>query len=139
MSNLNREPSIDASYQVLVQLAKRFQRRRFFRNQPIRNKNCCWLPCLLTDLLLPLICKPSLVYYCKDYLHMPNGNIFPTNYLQMLKNLDEMSKFYRGSSIDASHQVSVHLGYKLFGNMKYLTKSLNHHYEVHNIVIGPPI
>jgi hypothetical protein len=27
MSNLDREPFIDASYQVLVHLAKRFQRR----------------------------------------------------------------------------------------------------------------
>ena len=49
MSNLYREPPIDASYQVLVNLAKRFHRRRFFRNQPIRNKNCLWQPCLLTD------------------------------------------------------------------------------------------
>jgi hypothetical protein len=32
-----------------VHLAKQFQRRRFFRNQPIRNKNCLWWPCLLTD------------------------------------------------------------------------------------------
>ena len=48
MSNLSRGPSIDASYQVLVHLAKRFQ-RRFFRNQPIRNKNCLWWTCLLTD------------------------------------------------------------------------------------------
>ena len=32
MSNLYRELSIDASYQVLVHLAKRFQ-RRFFINQ----------------------------------------------------------------------------------------------------------
>ena len=32
-----------ASYQVSIHLAKRFQRRRFFRNQPIRNKNgLCW-------------------------------------------------------------------------------------------------
>jgi hypothetical protein len=45
MSNLYREPSIDASYQV--HLAKWFQRRRFFRNQPINNKS--WWPCLLTD------------------------------------------------------------------------------------------
>ena len=29
--------------------ANRFQRRRFFRNQPIRNKNCLWRPCFLTD------------------------------------------------------------------------------------------
>jgi hypothetical protein len=31
MSNLYRGPSIDASYQVLVHLAKRFQRRRFLK------------------------------------------------------------------------------------------------------------
>ena len=31
MSNLYRGPPIDASYQVSVQLAKRFQRRRFFQ------------------------------------------------------------------------------------------------------------
>ena len=43
------EPSIDVSYQVSVHLAKPFQRRRLHRNQPIRNKNCLWLPCLLTD------------------------------------------------------------------------------------------
>jgi len=30
LSNLYRGPSIDASYKVLVYLAKRFQRRRFF-------------------------------------------------------------------------------------------------------------
>ena len=48
MSSLYRGPSKDASYQVSIHLAKRFQ-RRFFRNQPIRNKNCLWWPCLLTD------------------------------------------------------------------------------------------
>ena len=49
MSNRYGEPSIDASYQILVHMAKRFQKRRFFRNQPIRNKNWLWLPCLLMD------------------------------------------------------------------------------------------
>jgi hypothetical protein len=39
--NLYWEPSMDASYQVLIHLARRFQ-RRFFRNQPIRNKNDLW-------------------------------------------------------------------------------------------------
>jgi hypothetical protein len=43
MSNLYRGPS----YQVSVHLAKWFQRRRFFRIRPIRNKNCLWHPCLL--------------------------------------------------------------------------------------------
>ena len=31
--HLYRGPSKDASYQVLIHLARRFQRRRFFRNQ----------------------------------------------------------------------------------------------------------
>jgi hypothetical protein len=37
MSNRYRGPSKDASYQ------------RFFMNQTIRNKNCLWQTCLLTD------------------------------------------------------------------------------------------
>ena len=49
MSNLYRGPSKDASYQVSIHLVKQFQIKRFFRNQPIRNKNCLWWPCLLTD------------------------------------------------------------------------------------------
>jgi hypothetical protein len=72
MSSLYREPSIDASYQVLIHLARWFQRKRFFLNQLIRNKNCLWRPCLLMD-------------------------------------REKMSTFYKGPSIDASYQVSVHL------------------------------
>ena len=49
MSNLNRGPSKDVPYQVSIHLAKQFQRRRFFRNQPIRNKNYLWRPYLLMD------------------------------------------------------------------------------------------
>jgi hypothetical protein len=41
--------SKDVSCKVSIHLAKRLQRRRFFRNQPIRNKNCLWWPCLITD------------------------------------------------------------------------------------------
>ena len=48
MSSHYRGPSIDASYQVSVYLAKRFQ-RRIFLNRPIRNKYCLWRPCLQTD------------------------------------------------------------------------------------------
>ena len=72
MSNRYRGPSIDASYQISVHLGKRFQRKIFYRNQPIRNKNGLWQPCLLTD-------------------------------------QNKMSNLYRGSSKDASYQVSVHL------------------------------
>ena len=49
MSILYKGFSKDASYQVSIHLAKRFQSRQFFRNQPTRNKNCLWWPCLLTD------------------------------------------------------------------------------------------
>jgi hypothetical protein len=49
MSNLYRGPSKDASYHVLIHLAWWFQRRRFFRNQPIRNKNGLWWSCLLPN------------------------------------------------------------------------------------------
>jgi hypothetical protein len=37
MSNIYRGPSKDASYQASIHLVKRLQKRRFFRNQPIRN------------------------------------------------------------------------------------------------------
>jgi hypothetical protein len=47
MNNLYRGPSIDASYQVSVHLATRFQ-RRYFRNWPIRNKNCLFLDWLIS-------------------------------------------------------------------------------------------
>jgi hypothetical protein len=86
MSTIYGGPSIDASYQVSLYLAKWFQRRRFleidqsevfseekiFRNRPIRNKNCLWWPCLLT-------------------------------------NRDEMSNLYRGPSTDVFYRISVHL------------------------------
>ena len=49
MSKRYRGRPINDSYQVLVHLAKSFQRRSFFRNQPIKNKNCLWRSCLLTD------------------------------------------------------------------------------------------
>ena len=65
MSNLYRGPSKN-------DLAKQFQRGRFFRNQPTRNKYYLWGSCVLTD-------------------------------------WNEMSKLYRGLSIDFSYQVSVNL------------------------------
>jgi hypothetical protein len=73
MSNLYRGPPIDASYQVLVHLAKRFQRRRFFRNQPIRNKNGLWWPCETACSNDPKLGRKHLwkVLY-KDYSFYPD-------------------------------------------------------------------
>jgi hypothetical protein len=41
MSKLYREPSIDASYQVLVHLAKRFQRGRFLEINQLETRIAC--------------------------------------------------------------------------------------------------
>jgi hypothetical protein len=72
MCNLYRGPSIDASYQVFVHLAKRFQRRRFFRNRPIRNKNCLWRPCLN----LKIICQ-----FHAHPVHQNSVDIFGPRYV----------------------------------------------------------
>jgi hypothetical protein len=96
MGNRYRGSSIDTSYQVSVNSANRFQRRRFFRNWPIRNKNCLWQPCLLTD-------------------------------------WDEMCTLYRGPSIDASYHVSVHLA-KRFKRRNFF-KSTNQKQELPVVVM----
>jgi hypothetical protein len=41
MSNLYKGPSIDASYQVSVHLAKRFQRRRFLKIAQSETRIAC--------------------------------------------------------------------------------------------------
>ena len=82
MNNLYRGPFIYASYKVSFHLAMQFQRKRYFRNRPIKKGNCLWRPGLLTD-------------------------------------QNEMSNLYRGPSIDASYQVSVHLA-KLFQRRRFL-------------------
>ena len=43
------QQSLQRTFHISVHLGKRFQRRRFFRNQPIKNKNGLWWPCLLMD------------------------------------------------------------------------------------------
>ena len=120
MSNLYREPSKDAFYQVLIHLAQRFQRRRFFRNQPIRNKNGLWWPCLLMDqdkmtnlyrgpsyqVLIHLVRRFQRRIFRNQPIRNKNGLWCPC----LLTDRDEMSNLYRGPSIDASYQISVHLG-----------------------------
>jgi hypothetical protein len=48
LRKLNTEPSIGASHQILVHLAKQLQGRIFLGNRPTRNKNCLRQSCLLT-------------------------------------------------------------------------------------------
>ena len=51
LSKLNTQSSIGASHQVSVHLIWPSSLREafFFRNTPIRNKNCLWQPCLLAN------------------------------------------------------------------------------------------
>jgi hypothetical protein len=123
MSNLYRGSPIDASYQVSVHFAKRFQRRRFFRNQPIRNKNCLWWPCLLTDRYemsnlnrgSSIDASYQLSVHLVKQFQEKNFKNQPIRYKNclwrphLLTNRDEMSNLNRGPFIDASYQVSVHL------------------------------
>jgi hypothetical protein len=81
MSILYKGLSKDASYQILIHLVKRLQ-RRFFRNQPIRNKNCLWRPdWLISKKLSPL--KPlgkmnqNLVGSILGKSFIKNANLVP--------------------------------------------------------------
>ena len=51
------------------------QRRRFFRNQPIRNKNCLWRPCLITDRdkISILYREPSIDASYQVSVHLAEG------------------------------------------------------------------
>ena len=123
MSNLYRGPIMDTSYQILIHLAKRLQRRRFFRNQPIRNKNCLWQPCLITDQegMSNLYSGPAIdasyqvsVHLAKwfqrrFFLNRPIRNKNCLWWPCLLMDRNEMSHLYRGPSKDASYQVSIHL------------------------------
>ena len=125
MSNLYRGPPIDASYQVSVYLATRFHRRRFFRNRPIRNKNCLWPQAMLfngsgrnehslqmTFHRCFLLSFGSFGQTLSEQKNFKNQLIINNNRLWrpcFLTDRDEMSNIYRAPSKDASYQVSVHL------------------------------
>ena len=123
MSKCFRESSIDASYQVSVHLAKRFQRRNFFRNQPIRNKNSLLWPCLLMDRYemsnrnrghsIDAFYHPSVHlnkrFRGEESKKSANQKQESPVAAMFVTDRDRMSNLYRGLSIDASYQVSVYL------------------------------
>ena len=100
-----------------------FRKEDFFRNQPIRNKNGLWRPCLLTnrDEISNLYRGHSKDDSYQGSIHLAkwfqrrfisnqpirkkNGMWWP----YLLTDRDEMSNLYRGPSIDSSYEVSVHL------------------------------
>jgi hypothetical protein len=93
-----------------------------FRTRPIRNKNCLWRPCLLTD-------RDEISNFMRTFHRcfipsfgsfgeaVSEKNIFRNGPIRknclwqpcLLMDRDKMCNLYRGPSIDASYQVSVHL------------------------------
>jgi Zn-finger protein len=49
--------------QISVHMAQQFQSRRFFKNWPIRNKNCLWWPCLVMDQNKCALFREDLPWY----------------------------------------------------------------------------
>jgi hypothetical protein len=121
MRNRFRRSSIDASYQVSVHWAKRFQRRSFFIeiNQSETRIACGghvsqWIgtKCLffLEDdipLMLQFIWPSS--FKGEDFKKLANQKQESPVAAMFLTDRDEMSILYRGPSTYASYQVSVHL------------------------------
>jgi hypothetical protein len=91
MSNLYRGPYINASYQVSIHLVKRFQRRRFLEIGQSETRIACGVSEEKIFRNRPIRNKNCLWQPC------------------LLMDRDEMSILYRGPSIDASYQVSLHL------------------------------
>jgi hypothetical protein len=122
MSILYREPPIDASYQVLVHLAKQFQRRGILKISQSETSRL-WRPCLLTDRdeMSTLYRGPPIdasyqvsVHLAKRFQRRRILKISQSETSRLwrpclLMDWDEMSNLYRGPSIDVSYQVSVHL------------------------------
>ena len=99
-------------------------REDFFRYRPIRNKNCLWWPCLLTDRdeMSNLHRGHSIDASCHVSVNLAKWfqmRRFKKNWPIRNKNCrwrlclsmdrDEMSNIYRGPSIDASYQISDQL------------------------------
>ena len=124
MSTLYRGPPIDASYQVSVDLAEWFQRRRIlkkstnqkhelsvvamFVNGSGRNEHSlqrtfhrCFLPSF--DSFGQTVSEE------KNLKNQPIRNKRRQWWPCLLMDQDEMSTLYGGPSIDGSYQVSVHL------------------------------
>ena len=105
-----------------------FRGEDFFRNQPFRNKNCLWRPCLLTDRddMSNLNRGPCIetayqvaVHLAKRFQKRRFSKIGQSETriacgcpACLFMDRNKMSNLYREPSIDASYQVSVHLGFR---------------------------
>jgi hypothetical protein len=103
MSILYRGPSIAATYQVLVHLTKRFQRRRFFMNRPISNTNADWLISKkysqttepLVYILYCIICMLMFHHACLSFsIKSLRSNLLSVNLRQNLAVMEGSTTFW---------------------------------------------
>ena len=89
-----------------------FRGEDFFRNQPIRNKNCLWWPCLLMDQdeMSNLYRGHDIDAFYQDSVHLTK-RFQRRRFLKSANQKQELPvvAIYKGASIDAFYQVSVHL------------------------------
>ena len=125
MSNLNRGPSIDASYQVSVHVAKRFFRGEEFKKSANQKQESPVAAIFVNGLArneqslqrtFHRCFLPSFGSFCqavseeKILKNRPIGNKNCLWRPWLLMDRDEMSNLYRGTSIDAAYQDSSLLG-----------------------------
>ena len=128
MSNVNRGTSIEASYQVSVHLAKRFQSGRFFQKSTNQKQELPVVAMFVNGsgeneqslqrifhrcFLLSFVSFGQAVTEEKIFRNGPIRNKNCLWWPCLLRNREDMSNFYRGPSIDASYQVSDHLTKRL--------------------------
>jgi hypothetical protein len=129
MSNSHRGPSIDASYHVPVHLPKLFQRRRFLEINQSEKKfslgkwTGTWQEASMEGPLWELLILSRSINkhgHHRPFLFLIGRflKIFSSEDALLwrpclLMDWDKMSNRYRGPSIDASYQVSVHLAKRL--------------------------
>jgi hypothetical protein len=101
--------------------------RKNLKNQPIRNKNRLWLPCLLTNRdgmsnLYKRTFHRCFLLSFRSFGQAVSEEIFKKRKIRnknclwqpcLLMDRDEMSNRYCGPPIDASYKVSVHLAKKI--------------------------
>jgi hypothetical protein len=121
MRTLYRGLPIDASNHVSDHLAKRFQRRRIKKISQgsiygkSSYKDCSFCPNLLTNMAT----TDNSFFLIGQFLKIFYSDTAWPNRPKASMDRDRMSNLYRGPSIDASYQVSVHLA-MWFLRRKYL-------------------
>ena len=124
MSNLYRGSSIYASYQVSVHLTKWFQRRRFTKISQSETRiacggyvysrigtKCANLQRIFHRCFLLSFGSFGIAVSQEIFSNRPIKNKNCLWRPCLLADQDQMCNLYRGLSIDASYQVSVHLAW----------------------------